>query len=137
MYGTLDISTSGMVAQRTRMAVIASNIVNASTIEDAEGNLSVYKKRRAMFAAGDPTAAGDASKMGVHVSTIEADEDAIRMRHMPGHKFADEKGYVPWPDIDPTVEMIDMLEATRAYEANVQAAQATKQMVAQALRLLA
>jgi len=44
---------------------------------------------------------------------------------------------VPWPDIDPTVEMIDMLEATRAYEANVQAAQATKQMVAQALRLLA
>lgn len=136
MYGALDISTSGMVAQRTRMAVISANIANANTILDSRGNLSPYLKRIVHFAPGDPSSA-DGRGMGVHVSEIEADENAIRMRYEPGNKFADENGYVPYPDINPQIEQINAMMAARAYEANVAAAETTKTMMAQALRLLA
>ena len=138
MYGSLDISTSGMVAQRTRMAVISANIANSGTILDSEGNLDPYRRRHVHFSVGDPSAANrDSRQMGVHVREIEADQDAIRPRHMPGSPYADESGYVPFPDINPAVEQINALSAARAYEANVVAAETTKTMMAQALRLLA
>jgi flagellar basal-body rod protein FlgC len=138
MYGSLDISTSGMIAQRTRMAAIAANIANAESVVDGNGNVNPFRKRMVFFAPGDPgasTAQGRA--MGVHVSSIEADEDAVRLRYMPGHPYADKDGYVPYPDINPAVEQINAMQAARSYEANVVAAETTKQMMAQALRLLA
>lgn len=138
MYGALDISTSGMIAQRTRMAVISANIANANTILDSRGSLSPYKKRIIHFAPGDP-AAGNAGarSMGVHVAEIGTDENAIRMKYEPGNKYADEDGYVPYPDINPQMEQINAMLAARSYEANVVAAETTKTMMAQALRLLA
>lgn len=138
MYGSLDISTSGMIAQRMRMAAISANIANSETILDANGQLNPFRKRMAMFSPGNPassTAAGQA--LGVHVASIEADDSAIRMRYMPSSPYADENGYVPYPDISPEIEQINAMQAARSYEANVVAAETTKQMMAQALRLLA
>jgi len=138
MYGSLDISTSGMVAQRTRMAVISANIANASTILDSQGNLSPYKKRIIHFEPGDPSASTHEGRaMGVHVAEIGTDENAIRLKYEPGNKFADADGYVPYPDINTHMEQINAMSAARAYEANVVAAETTKTMMAQALRLLA
>lgn len=138
MYGSLDISTSGMIAQRTRMNVIASNIANANSLQNARGEYEPYLRRAAMFTPGDPNAAGRTGRsMGVHVSDIEIETDALRRDYRPGNRFADADGYVMVPDIDPTIEWVNAMQASRAYEANVAAAETTKSMMAQALRLLA
>ncbi len=133
MYGTLDISTSGMVAQRTRMEVIAANIANVDTLVNAKGEYDPYRRRAAMLApAGDP-----GNPQGVRVADIHIERGALRRDHQPGSPFADSEGYVMVPDIDTTSEWVNGLQASRAYEANVAAAETTKNMIAQALRLLA
>ncbi len=133
MYGSLDISTSGMIAQRTRMQVIAANLANINTLENTQGEYEPYLRRAAMLEpAGHPD-----QPQGVRVATIDIQEGALRERSMPGHKFADENGIVMVPDIDSTTEWVNGLQASRAYEANVAAAETMKTMVAQALRLLA
>lgn len=133
MYGALDISTSGMIAQRTRMQVIAANIANMNTLQNTKGEYDPYMRRAAMF---EP--AGDSNQpQGVRISEIEIQQDALRREHRPGHQFADADGYVMVPDIDSTTEWVNGLQASRAYEANVAAAETMKNMVAQALRLLA
>ncbi|MEM9373017.1 MAG: flagellar basal body rod protein FlgC [Planctomycetota bacterium] len=138
MYGALDISTSGMVAQRTRMTVIASNLANANSLANDKGEYDPYLRKAAMFAAGDPDASGaDGRSLGVHVASIEVGEEPLRRAHRPGSPFADEDGYVMVPNINPTTEWVNAMEASRAYEANVAAAETTKSMVSQALRLLA
>ena len=138
MYGSLDVSTSGMIAQRTRMSVIASNIANANSLQNAAGEYDPYLRRAAMFAPGDPGAGSPSGRsLGVHVAEIHIEEDALRREYQPGHRFADEQGYVMVPDIDPTMEWVNAMQASRAYEANVAAAETTKSMMAQALRLLA
>lgn len=137
MYGALDVSTSGMIAQRTRMAAIASNIANADALLDPSGNYDPFRKRLVHFAPGDPSAMTEQGKsMGVHVAEIEAVEGALRPKYDPSSPYADERGYVMVPDIDPVVEQINAMEAARSYEANVIAAEASKSMMAQALQLL-
>ena len=133
MYGSLDISTSGMVAQRTRMAVIASNIANASSIQNSKGEYEPYLRRAVMFAPKSTVGEG----LGVEVVDIELDQNALKKEQHIGHPMADDDGYILVPDIDTTSEWVNGLEASRAYEANVMAAEATKSMMAQALRLLA
>lgn len=142
MYGSLEISTSGMVAQRTRLNSIAANIANKNTILDEHGNVNPYRGRRVHFAAGNPIAATPESKrMGVHVARIEIDQSPPSLRYAPGDPYAYKSGpnagYVPEPNINPIVEQINAMEASRAYEANVVAAEASKTMMSQALRLLA
>ncbi len=138
MYGSLDISVSGMIAQRTRAAVIANNLANSSTLLNAAGEYDPYLRREIMFAAGDPAAADPSRRaLGVHIQAIEANPDALRASYDPSSPFADAGGYVMVPDIDPLTEQVNMLAATRAYEANLAAAEATKTIMAQALRLLA
>src|SRR5689334_13482500 len=79
MYGSLDVSTSGMVAQRIRLESIAANIANKDAILDSAGNANPYRARRALFAPGDPTArTADGRHLGVHVAEIQIDENAIR-----------------------------------------------------------
>lgn len=138
MYGSLDISTSGMVAERTRFASISANIANRNTLVDSQGRYNPYRRREVMFAPGDPSAAtAEGRAMGVHVARISINQDSLVERHDPDHPFADERGYVKVPDINPIVEQLNAMEAVRSYEANVQAAEATKSMLTQALRLLA
>ena len=79
MYGTLDISTSGMIAQRTRLNAIASNMANRNAILDAHGNLNPYKARRVHFAPGDPSSSSaEGRQMGVHVAAIDAPRLKLR-----------------------------------------------------------
>ena len=134
MFGSLDISTSALVAHRTRMQVIAANMANQDAIFDANGNYAPFRRRLAIFARGDPTT-GKAG--GVHVRRIMLDGSALRAKYEPGHPQADSAGNVYYPNIDPAMEMINALETTRAYEANITAAEATKSMLQSSLRLLA
>jgi flagellar basal-body rod protein FlgC len=142
MYGALDISTSGLIAQRARIDAISANIANQGTILDAQGNVNPYRSRIVHFAPGDPTAKTAAGrKMGVHVSQIELDRSPFNMRWEPdspyAYKSGPNAGYVPSPNVNPVIEQINAMEAARAYEANIVAAEATKTMTAQALRLIA
>ncbi|MBL8746771.1 MAG: flagellar basal body rod protein FlgC [Phycisphaerae bacterium] len=136
MYGTLDISVSGMVAQRIRMDTIATNLANRDTILDAAGNTNPFQRRIAVFQPGQP----DGSP-GVHVSDITIENSEPRKVYEPDNPYAQtegpDAGYVYYPNIDPVTENVSAIEAVRSYEANVAAAEATKTMIAQALRLLA
>lgn len=141
MYGALDISVSGMIAQRTRMDVIAANIANSEATRDAKGNLSPYKRRTVHLAPGDPAARNPAGRaLGVHVAEI-GQSDSVRKRWDPNSPDAQQQGpdtgFVLLPDVDSTTEQVNSLVAQRAYEANIAAAEAAKSMMAQALRLIA
>ncbi len=138
MYGALDVSTSGMIAQRTRLATISANIANANTLVDANGDYAPYRRRIVSFAPGDPGSPSDQGRsLGVHVSGIDLDQSEFVPKHMPDSPYADDKGYVMTPNINPVVEQINAMETARAYEANIVAAETSKSMMAQALRLLA
>lgn len=142
MYGSLDISTSGMLAQRARMTAIAANIANRNTIIDSNGQVNPYRARRVNFAPGDPTARTETGReLGVHVAAIELDQGDFNYHEDPGSPYAiksgPRKGFVPEPNVNPVIEQLNAMDASRAYEANVVAAETTKQMMAQALRLLA
>lgn len=134
MFGSLDISTSALVAQRTRLNVIASNMANQNSIYDEQGDYAPFRRRIAVFAPGDPTSGSD---QGVHVKEILLDDAPFRKVLDPAHPHADAAGYVEYPNVDSTMEMVNALEASRAYEANITAAEATKSMINAALRLLA
>ncbi len=142
MYGTLDVSTSGMIAQRMRLTAVAANIAGKDAILDEHGNVNPYRARRVMLAPGDPTATSEEGRaMGVHVAQVEIDQSPFQLRYDPGSPFAyrdgPHAGYVPESNVNVVVETLNAMEASRAYEANVAAAEATKSMLANALRLLA
>lgn len=138
MYGSLDISTSGMVAQRMRMDTIAANIANVDSLANSRGEYDPYLRKAVLFAPGDPSAGSEGGRsMGVHVASIEVGENPLRREYRPDSPFRDAEGYVEVPDIDTTTEWVDAMQASRAYEANVAAAETSKTMMAQALRLLA
>src|SRR5262245_53151191 len=133
MFGALDISTSGLVAQRTWLDTIAGNIANAQTTQRADGKPGPYLRQVALLAPGD----GHGGP-GVHVQGIV--EDMLgkpREVKDPGHPDADKNGIVRYPNVDPATEMVNAMVAVRAYEANVTAMEATKSMIASTLRLLA
>jgi flagellar basal-body rod protein FlgC len=135
MFGALDISTSALAAQRTRLDTISGNLANQHTAFDADGNYAPYRRRIPVFAAGDPSSG---SELGVHVREIMTDDAPFRKVEVGrGHPLADEEGFMKMPNVDPTVEMINAIEASRAYEANITAAETTKSMMNASLRLLA
>lgn len=137
MFGNLDISTSALTAQRTRMNMISANIANMHTTHGPDGSVEPFRRRIAVFAPGTPGGDHGGSDLGVHVQEIMLDSAPFRRVHEPGHPDADKDGYVMYPNIDPAIEMMNMLEASRAYEANITAAEASKSMMNAALRLLA
>ena len=134
MFGSLDISTSALVANRTRLEVVSANMANRDAIYDAKGNYSPYRRRVAVLSPGDPVSG---NQQGVHVKEIMLDPSPLQPRYEPGHPDADEKGYVYYPNIEPTFEMVNALEISRAYEANITAAEATKAMIQSSLRIVA
>lgn len=139
MYGLLDISTSGMIAQRERLTAISANLANRHSV-DAEG--TPFRAKLVFLSVGDPKARTAAGKsMGVHVSRVEDDPSEFNLRYDPGNPMAmksgPKKGYVRESNVNPIVEQVNAIQAARAYEANVVAAEASKSMLAQALRLIA
>ncbi|MBI9017095.1 MAG: flagellar basal body rod protein FlgC [Phycisphaerae bacterium] len=131
MFSAIDISTSGLAAQRVRMNTVAMNMANIDS--DNPDGTGPYKRRSVIFEVG---MGPNNQKDGVHVSKIEQ-EDNFRMEYDPNHHRADENGYVKMPAIDQMTEMVNMMEAERAYQANMTAMEVTKGMITSSLRLLA
>jgi flagellar basal-body rod protein FlgC len=134
MFGSLDISTSGLIANRVRLEAISANIANATTILNDKGEYEPFRRRVATLSAGDPSRNSD---LGVHVDAIELDDGPPRMKYEPGSPFANADGYVGYPNIDIVIEQMNAMEAQRSYEANITAAEATKSMISIALQLIA
>jgi flagellar basal-body rod protein FlgC len=135
MFDALDMGASGLKAQRIRLDTIAENIANINTTRNARGEKIPYKRRFVILSAG---AGAGSSKPGVHVDAIKSDEQRpFQKRFQPGHPDADAEGYVLYPNIDPTIEFVNALEASRSYEANVNMMDVTKAMINASLRLLA
>src|ERR1041384_7346931 len=132
MFGALDTSTSALVAQRARLDTIAGNIANAYSLERADGQAGPYRRREALFSVGDGRGGP-----GVHVSEIAEDPSEFRSVYEPGNPAADARGYVAYPNVDLSTEMINGMVAARAYEANVTAIEVTKSMITSTLRILA
>jgi len=138
MYGALDISTSGMIAQRVRMTAISANIAGRNSVMP-DG--TPYRAKSVFFEPGNPSARSpEGKKLGVHVATIEDDMQPFNIRYDPTNTRAIKdgrlQGYVLESNVNPVTEQINALQAARAYEANAVAAETTKSMFGQALRLL-
>jgi len=139
MFRALQVSASGMTAQRTRMDVVTENLANTETTVTASGR--PYQRKVVVLRAADP-AFGDALRAastppgGVTVGGVVETDEAPRRVLMPGHPQADKDGYVNMPAVNPLREMLDMMTSTRAYEANATAFQATKAMSTKLLELL-
>jgi len=145
MFGGLEISASGLTAQRLRMDVTAENLANAQTTKGADGQ--PYRRKEVVlreiaqggFGAQLTAAMGSGSKSrpgGVEVAEIATDQTAGKMVYDPSHPDANAQGYVQMPNVDTVTEMVDLIDSSRAYEANVTAMQASKQMFTKTLELL-
>ncbi|NMC74080.1 MAG: flagellar basal body rod protein FlgC [Geobacteraceae bacterium] len=139
-FSSMDISASALTAERTRMNLIASNLANANTTRTADGG--PYKRKDAVFSAQQPSPSFGstlsrigAAPGGVQVAQIVEDTSPPRLQYDPNHPDADAKGYVALPNVNVMEEMADMIVATRAYEANITAAQAAKSMALKSLEL--
>lgn len=137
MFKALDISTSGLTAQRIRMDVIAGNLASTDVTEDAQGRPIPYRRQYPVFQVGSTVG----KDLGVSVAKIEKDMSEFEMKYDPGHRDAIKEGpnagWVKYPNIDVPTEYINALEAARAYEANLSAYQVSKGMITNALRILA
>ena len=134
-FTAMEVSASGLSAQRTRMNVAASNLANAQTTQAAGGG--PYKRRDVVLAAADLPNTGEMSGVvkGVEVSSIQQDQSAPRLEYDPGHPQANAQGYVAYPNINPVEEMVDMITASRAYEAGVTTMSSAVNMAEKALSI--
>ena len=139
MFPALDISTSALVAQRTRMNAISSNLANISTTHNERGEPEPYQPRFVVFQADEGVGAFGAP--GVRVAEVGTDQVEPLWKYEPGHpdavKDGPKKGYVAYPNVNMMTEFTDALEAARAYEANLGAMEITKDLEQQTLRILA
>jgi flagellar basal-body rod protein FlgC len=133
LFTSLRISASGLTAERLRMDVISNNIANANSTRTPEGG--PYQRQRVVFSAITARTFGE-SGSGVAAVAIDRDQRPGNVVHEPDHPDADEAGYVEYPNVDIATEMVDMISASRAYQANVVAMQSAKNMVIQALDII-
>jgi flagellar basal-body rod protein FlgC len=129
-FTAMEVSASGLAVQRVRMNVSSSNLANASTTQAAGGG---PYQRRDVALQSTPIANGGPGVSGVVVSQIVADASPPRLEYDPGHPDADPDGYVAYPNIEPVEEMVDMITASRAYEAGVTALTSAVSMAERAL----
>jgi flagellar basal-body rod protein FlgC len=134
MNDAMNASASGLTAQRARIEVAVSNLANAESTRSANGD--PYRRRDVVLAAdsGFGDALGQASS-GVRVAAIVEDQAPFETRYEPSHPDADAEGYVKLPNVDTSQEMVDMLSAARAYQANLAAIGLIRDLVAKALEL--
>ena len=143
-FTSMDISASGLTAQRMRTDVITENIANATTTRTADG--TPYRRKYVLFAQSGNAApfsqylknadnAYSGVAGGVRVTQIREDTSNFKLKYDPEHPDADADGYVRMPNVDIEREMVDFMEATRAYEANVTAINNFKAMANRALQI--
>jgi len=141
LFSSLDVSASGMAAQRTRAELLVENLANAETTRTPEGG--PYRRKDVVFSADSSVGAFSSefsSAMGSGASGVSVSETIVDnrdpdRRYMPGHPDADKDGYVAFPRINQAEDMVDLLGASRSYEANVAAMSAVKDMIQKSLDL--
>lgn len=141
LFTAFDIAGSGMSAQRLRSDIISQNIANVNSTNSEDGG--AYRRKTVVFAEKNGNAFGDIllaargqTGSGVKVKSIVEDyETEMNMVYDPSHPDADENGYVEYPNVNVITEMTNMIEASRAYEANVTAFDAAKAMASRGLQL--
>jgi flagellar basal-body rod protein FlgC len=131
-FKSLSIAASGMRAQAGRMRVIAENIANADSTAQAP-NADPYRRRIPTFRS-EIDRALDARV--VSLGRVRPDQTPFRLRHQPGHPAADATGHVKYPNVNPLIEMTDMREAQRSYEANLDVISATRRMLQRTIDIL-
>ncbi|OUS17051.1 flagellar basal body rod protein FlgC [Rhodospirillales bacterium 47_12_T64] len=132
LYKSMQVSASGMRAQGTRLRVISENIANADSLSQEAGGAPY---RRKMVSFGNELN----RELGVEkvvVQDILTDKSNFKREYLPGHPAADEEGYILRPNVNTLIEMTDMREAQRSFEANLQAIQASKSMLQKTLEIL-
>lgn len=142
LFTAISISSSGLSAQRQRAELLVENLANSETTRTAEGG--PYRRKDAVFTTAEvetPFASVyssqvDGSSTGVRVSEIVVDSREPERRYMPGHPDADSSGYVSIPRINPAEDMVDLMGASRSYQANVTAMNAVKDMIHRSIDLL-
>ena len=147
IFNALNTSASALTAQRFRMDVISSNIANAETTRATINEDGEYEPYRRKMVALEPNQnhfksflhkekqLSQKASAGVKVSRIVNDEEPFKLVYNPTHPDADESGYVQLPNVDPLKEMVDLMGATRSYEANITSLNATKSMLMKALEI--
>jgi len=164
-FNSLDISASGLYAQRLQMDAISSNIANVNTTRDENGEVNPYRRKVVTFSAmydqakrgpvlpsqsaspqydattgsmvmkGHVTFDSPLISDGVNVSEIQEDNAPFKQIYDPSHPDADKDGFVKLPNINIVTEMVDMMMASRAYEANVASVEAAKSMISHAMKI--
>ena len=141
LLSALSVSASGMSAQRARTELLVENLANADTTRTPEGG--PYRRKDAVFTS-DPQATAFSSlfenemsgtNVGVRVADVVTDTREPEKRYLPGHPDADKDGYVAVPRMNPAEDMVDLLGASRSYQANVSAISAVKDMIQKSLEL--
>jgi flagellar basal-body rod protein FlgC len=137
----IEVSASGLTAQRRRLEVLMSNLVNANTTKPA--GQEPYRRKDVLFSAAPPAQSFGASfddtmgaVAGVEASQVVTDHGEPVKRYEPGHPHADKDGYVSYPNVNALEEMVNILSATRSYEANLQAVNSAKDMAVKTLDIL-
>ena len=143
MFTSFDINASGMTAQRFRMDIISENVANANTTRTSDG--SPYVRRVVTFTEKDSQtpfhrvlnkATDRYSGKGVKIDRVHEDKESqMNMVYDPSHPDADENGYVTYPNVNIITEMTNLIDASRSYEANATAFNASKTMALQGLNL--
>jgi len=141
LFGMLEVSGSAMTAERWRAEVVAANMANAETTRTTGGG--PYRRQLVVFRAHPVTrfplllaSLHSQPGPGVRLDRVVEDGSPLPRRYEPGHPDADPAGYVSYPNINPVLEMADLLSAVRAYQLNAAAVQATKNMLQQSLQIL-
>jgi flagellar basal-body rod protein FlgC len=141
LFSALSVGASGMAAQRTRAELLVENMANSETTRTPEGG--PYRRKDAVFEsspAASPFSSIFSTQLdapdGVSVSDIVTDTSAPELRYMPGHPDANQDGYVAFPKMNPAEDMVDLMGSSRAYEANVAAIGAVKDMIQRSIDLL-
>lgn len=140
-FSAINVSSTALSAERTRLNLISGNLANAGTTRTPEGG--PYKRKDAVFAATPFEKQFDRAMDGttaqqvrqVQVQQIIEDQNPPRLQYDPGHPDADAQGYVAMPNVNVVEEMTDMINATRVYEANITAVQAAKSMALKTLEI--
>jgi len=134
MFSVFHISSSGLTAERLRMDIISNNIANANSTRTQDGG--PYRREVPVFSAIlEKAIGGQAEGKGVQVIGVGKDPSPLKMIFDPGHPDANEEGYVAMPNVDVVKEMVDLITASRAYEANVAVVNAAKNAAAKALEI--
>ncbi|WP_043526264.1 flagellar basal body rod protein FlgC [Litchfieldella xinjiangensis] len=130
MFSVFDISGSAMSAQAQRMNVTASNLANADSVAGPNGE--AYRAKQVLFEAQSQGAHGVG---GVRVTQVVEDPSPMRLEYRPEHPLANEEGYVTMPNVEPVHEMVNMISASRSYQANVEIMNTSKQLMLKTLTI--